>query len=103
MVYSFLTKKRSQTLDITIFQTPKFGEEKGYEVVYRYLVDGNKHRDVLEKVFQTFNVADRMPTDYVARYICTGDILLIDEGKKGQFYYKLYPEGWKKINRIHVR
>jgi hypothetical protein len=44
-----------------------------------------------------------MPVDYHARYICTGDIVLIDEGKKGQFYYKLFPEDWKRINRINVR
>ncbi|OAS86124.1 MULTISPECIES: YodL domain-containing protein [Metabacillus] len=103
MVYSLLVKKRLNTYDITIFQTPKFGDKKGYEAVYRCFLEGNRHNDVLEKAFQTFNVADRMPPDYQARYVCTGDILLIDEGKKGQFYYKLHPEGWKQINRIHVR
>lgn len=103
MVYSFLIKKRVQQYDITIFQTPKFGEKKGYQDVYRCFLEGRGHEDVVEKVFQTFNVADRMPSDYEARYLSTGDIILIDEGKRGQYYYKLFPEGWKKINRIHVR
>ncbi|MDQ0225236.1 YodL domain-containing protein [Metabacillus niabensis] len=103
MVYSLLLKKRIQSYDITIFQTPKFGEKKGYHEVYRCMITGQSHQHVMEKVFQTFNVADTMPSDYEARYLSTGDIVLIDEGKKGQFYYKLKPEGWKRINRIHVR
>jgi YodL-like len=103
MVYSLLVRKRTLTFDITIFQTPKFGEKKGYKDVYRLILEGNNHKDVLEKVFQTFNVADRMPADYDSRYLSTGDIVLIDEGKKGQTYYKLYPQGWQIINRIHVR
>jgi hypothetical protein len=96
-------KKRIHTYDITIFQTPNFGEKKGYQNVYRCFLKGNGHKNVLEKVFQTFNVTDRMPADYQARYLSTGDIVLIDEGKKGQFYYKLFPADWKKINRIIVR
>jgi hypothetical protein len=43
-----------------------------------------------------------MPKDYHARFMGTGDIVLIDEGLKGQVYYRLCPEGWKKINRLHV-
>jgi hypothetical protein len=96
-------KKRVQTFDITIFQTPNFGDKKGYQDVYRCFLKGNGHKDVLEKVFQTFNVVDRMPSDYQARYLGTGDIVFIDQGKKGQFYYRLFPEDWKQINRIHVR
>ncbi|QGQ48783.1 YodL domain-containing protein [Metabacillus sediminilitoris] len=102
-MYTLLVNKRIQTYDITIFQTPNFGEKKGYQNVYRNYFKGNGHQDVLKKIFKTFNVADRMPVDYNARYICTGDIVLIDEGKKGQFYYKLFPEDWKRINRINVR
>ncbi len=102
-MYSLLSKKRITSYDMTIFQTPKFGDKKGYQDVYRFMMEGTNHKDVLEKVFQTFNVADRIPSDYKARYLSTGDIVFIDEGKKGQFYYKLYPEDWKIINRIHVR
>jgi len=102
-VYSLLLKKRITTYDVTIFQTPSFGDKKGYQDVYRFMMEGNNHKEALYKVFQTFNVADRMPNDYNARYLSTGDIVLIDEGKKGQYYYKLYPQGWKKINRIQVR
>lgn len=103
MVYSLLVKKRLQVYDITLFQTPNFGEKKGYQDVYRCFLEGNSHKDIIEKVFQTFNVADRLPTDYDARYLSTGDIILIDEGKKGQTYYKLYSQGWRSINRINVR
>ncbi|MBU7593165.1 YodL domain-containing protein [Metabacillus halosaccharovorans] len=102
-MYTLLLKKRITSYDVTIFQTPKFGEKKGYQDVYRFVMEGNNHKDALQKVFQTFNVTDRMPNDYQARYLSTGDIVLIDEGKKGQFYYKLNPQGWNKINRIHVR
>ncbi len=102
-LYSLLLKKRITSYDVTIFQTPKFGDKKGYQDVYRFVIEGNNHNDALHKVFQTFNVADRMPNDYHARYLSTGDIVLIDEGKKGQHYYKLFPQDWKKINRMHVR
>ncbi|MDQ0228897.1 YodL domain-containing protein [Metabacillus malikii] len=98
-----LLKKRLLNFDITIFQTPKFGEKKGYQAVYRLIAKGESHRDVMEKVFQTFNVSDLIPNDYDARYLGTGDIVFIDEGKKGQYYYQLKPEGWKRINRIIVR
>lgn len=102
-MYSLLLKKRITSYDVTIFQTPRFGDKKGYQDVYRFMMEGHSHKDALHKVFQTFNVADRMPNDYNARFLSTGDIVLIDEGKKGQYYYKLYPQGWKKINRIQVR
>ncbi|TXC93165.1 hypothetical protein FS935_02940 [Metabacillus litoralis] len=102
-MYSLLVKKRAVTYDMTIFQTPNFGDKKGYKEVYRISVVGTTHNDALNNIFQVFNVNDRIPQDYTARYLSTGDIILIDEGKKGQFYYKLFPQEWKKINRIHVR
>ncbi|WP_226666689.1 YodL domain-containing protein [Metabacillus litoralis] len=102
-MYSLLVKKRVITYDMTIFQTPNFGDKKGYKDVYRLSVDGMTHKDALKNVFQVFNVNDRIPDDYRARYLSTGDIVLIDEGKKGQYYYKLFPQGWQKINRIQVR
>ncbi|MET1176245.1 hypothetical protein ABWU89_31990, partial [Paenibacillus amylolyticus] len=35
-----------------------------------------------------------------ARFLATGDIVLIDEGRRGITYYKLLSTGWGKINRI---
>lgn len=99
----FTVKKRCQNYDITIFQTPKFGEEKGYEQVYRLNIKASGHNEALQHVFCMFNVSDRVPDDYEARFISTGDILLIDEVKRGQTYYKLLSGGWTKINRVHVR
>lgn len=67
---------------MTIFQTPCFGEDKGYEMVYRTEINGRTHEDVLERTFSTFNVYDTVPNDYKARFLATGDIVLIDEGRK---------------------
>lgn len=89
--------------DITIFQTPQARISKGYKQVYRYHIKAKNHLEALEKTFKLFNVADTLPKDYQSRYIATGDILLIDEGRKGQTYYKLFSDGWKPINRVHVR
>ncbi|MFC0274308.1 hypothetical protein ACFFIX_23455 [Metabacillus herbersteinensis] len=101
--YLFLLNKRISPYDITIFQTPAFGESKGYRPVYRVNVEAPNHPDAIKKVFRMFNVPDMVPSDYHARFISTGDILLIDEGRRGQTYYRLHPEGWTEINRIHVR
>jgi hypothetical protein len=104
MVSALLKLKSKVTeFDVTIFQTPHFGETKGYKPVYRYIVSAKNHADALNKTFRTFNIPDTIPNDYEARYIGTGDIVLIDEGKKGQSYYQLQPGGWKKVHRIHVR
>ncbi|WLR44252.1 YodL domain-containing protein [Bacillus carboniphilus] len=99
----FLSKVQVTLYDLTIFQTEEFGKDKGYQQVYRLKLEGKNHLDVLNKVFQKFNVPDRMPSDFNARYIGTGDIILIDEARGGKHYYKLFPGGWRKINRIHVR
>jgi len=95
-----LFKKKLTPYDVTIFQTPCFGEDKGYEMVYRTEINGRTHEDVLERTFSTFNVYDTVPNDYKARFLATGDIVLIDEGRKGKTYYKLLSTGWSKINRI---
>lgn len=92
-----LLKRRVVALDITIFQTPFFGEETGYEKVYQTTIKAFNHKDALEKMFRMFNVPDLIPRDYEARFISTGDILLIDEGRKGQTYYRLQPGRWEKI------
>lgn len=103
MVSVFKFKSKVSEYDVTLFQTPKFGEEKGYRPVYRLVIRAKDHDDVLYQTFRKFNIPDTMPSDYNARYVGTGDIILIDEGKKGQTYYRLQPGGWVKINRIHVR
>ncbi|WP_445297958.1 hypothetical protein [Geobacillus sp. FSL W8-1251] len=33
------------------------------------------------------------------RFMGTGDIVLIDEGRKGQTYYHLCPDDWKRVER----
>ncbi|MCD7033497.1 YodL domain-containing protein [Metabacillus sp. GX 13764] len=98
-----LRYRKLTEFDVTIFQTPEAGGKKGYRQVYRCHVNAKNHREVLDKTFSLFNVADTLPNDYQSRFISTGDILLIDEGRKGQTYYKLFSDGWKPINRILVR
>ncbi len=95
--------KTKQTYDITLFQTPRFGQKKGYQQVYRLTVTASDHNEALSIIYRMFNVFDLLPKDYKARYVSTGDVVFIDEGMKGQAYYKLCPEGWRKINRIHIR
>lgn len=101
-----LLKERSRllkkTYEVMIFQTPKFRQTKGYKQVYRMNVTGNSHLHILEDVFRIFNVKDSIPNDYQGRYMGTGDIIYIDEGRQGTSYYQLQPGGWKKISRIHV-
>jgi hypothetical protein len=94
--------KKVELYDVTIFQTPRIGEKRGYRPVYRLHVKGKNHGDVLANVFAKLNVADTTPPDYRARYISTGDIVLIDEGIKGKMYYKLCIGGWEKIHRMYV-
>ncbi|WP_279325967.1 YodL domain-containing protein [Bacillus sp. FJAT-47783] len=103
MVSLFNFKSNVTEFDITLFQTPKYGDDKGYKAVYRLLVPAKSHEDALDKTFRKFNIPDTMPPDYEARYVATGDIILIDEGKRGQTYYQLQSGGWVKVNRIHVR
>ncbi|WP_027409206.1 YodL domain-containing protein [Anoxybacteroides tepidamans] len=105
MVRLFVKKmlKTQQAYDATLFQTPRFGLSKGYEPVYRLTVNATTHDEALASIYRTFNVSDLLPKDYKARYVGTGDVVLIDEGIYGQTYYKLCSEGWKKINRVHVR
>lgn len=44
--------------DVTIFQTLKVGEKKGYRPVYRITVRGKNHQDVHDHVFRLFNIAE---------------------------------------------
>lgn len=98
-----LTKTRKKQYDVTIFQTPMFKQKKGYKQVYRIVVESTGHTECLSDVFKKFNVSDRLPADFEGRYISTGDILYIDEGRRGHRYYRLEPGGWQEINRIHIR
>lgn len=98
-----LTRKRKKIFDVTLYQTPEFRQTKGYKEVYRLPIEETNHLDCLEELFKQFNVSDRMPNDYFGRYIGTGDIVLIDEGRSGQQYYQLKPGGWVKVNRIKIR
>jgi hypothetical protein len=98
-----LSRVKKKEYDVTIFQTPEFRQSKGYRQVYRLSIDGDDHEECLYSVFATFNVPDTIPEDYNGRFISTGDILFIDEGRRGQYYYQLKPGGWVPVNRIHIR
>jgi hypothetical protein len=93
-------KKDYTTYDATLFQTPAYGDKRGFKKVYRMDVQAKNHMEALNELFTLFNHPDRMPKDCKARYISTGDIIFIDEGRKGHFYYQLKLGGWKSINRI---
>jgi hypothetical protein len=98
-----LVGKRKKKYDVTLYQTPVFRQKKGYQEVYRLPIEESNHMECLEEIFKVFNVSDRIPGDYCGRYVGTGDIISIDEGKGGQVYYQLKPGGWIKINRVRLR
>ncbi|MEH7093328.1 YodL domain-containing protein [Neobacillus vireti] len=98
-----LTKKTSILYDVTIFQTPKYREHRGYKEVHRTIITANCRKQCLDEAFSRFNVTDRIPNNYKGRFMATGDIILIDEGRSGQFYYQLKPGGWVPVNRINIR
>jgi hypothetical protein len=95
--------KELHSYDITLLQTPRIGQKKGYRSVYRLNVDATCHDEAMYEVFRRFNVKELMPQDTDARFIRTWDILFFDEGLNGMTYYQLHPEGWKQIGRVHVR
>ncbi|UNL86237.1 YodL domain-containing protein [Priestia koreensis] len=95
--------KRTFEYDVTIMQTPRKGEEKGYRQVYRLTLAAGNHDEAMLHIFRTFNVADTLPRDFKARFVSTGDVLMIDEGTGGKHYYKLWAGGWKPVNRAHIR
>ncbi|MFJ7725691.1 YodL domain-containing protein [Neobacillus sp. NPDC097160] len=98
-----LTKRACIHYDVTIFQTPKYREHKGYKEVYRITIPAANREHCLKETFSRFNVTDRIPTNYKGRFLATGDIILIDEDRGGQYYYQLKPGGWSPINRIVLR
>ncbi|CAG9621954.1 hypothetical protein [Sutcliffiella rhizosphaerae] len=89
--------------DVTIMQTPNYGESKGYVPVFRLTIEGGSHAEVVNKIYKKFNVTDSIPKAYSGRFIATGDIIMIDEGTLGISYYRLEFGGWKKINRVAIR
>ncbi|MED4073447.1 hypothetical protein [Priestia endophytica] len=89
--------KRPLKYEITIMQTPNPGDRNGYRQVYKMSLKGHSHSDVISQVFRNFNVSDRLPKDFHARYVGTRDIILIDEGTRGKYYYKLLSGGWKPV------
>ncbi|WP_305730545.1 YodL domain-containing protein [Bacillus sp. sid0103] len=95
-----LTKRARMQYDVTIFQTPKYRERKGHKEVYRTTIPASSRKQCLEEAFSRFNVTDRIPVNYKGRFLTTGDIVLIDEGRGGQHYYQLKAGGWFPINRI---
>ncbi|WP_462411905.1 YodL domain-containing protein [Neobacillus sp. Marseille-QA0830] len=95
-----ITRKSAIQYDVTIFQTPKQREKKGHKQVYRTMVQASNREHCLRETFSRFNVTDRIPVSYKGRFLSTGDIVLIDEGRGGQYYYQLQPGGWVQINRI---
>ena len=101
-MYTLLLKKRITSYDVTIFQTPVFRQKKGYQQVYRLQIEAMSHSECLDEVFSRFNITDRIPRDFEGRFVGTGDICFIDEGRKGQHYYQLQPGGWVKVHRILV-
>ncbi|OLS34340.1 YodL domain-containing protein [Bacillus sp. MRMR6] len=98
-----MTRKANIQYDVTLFQTPKYRESKGYNQVYRTTVLASSRESCLEATFSRFNITDLIPANYQGRFLSTGDIILIDEGRRGQYYYQLKPGGWQSINRIHIR
>lgn len=98
-----MMKIGSGEYDVTIMQTPSYGESKGYSPVFRLTMEASNHEELIRKVFKKFNVTDSIPPDYDGRFIGTGDVLMIDEGTFGISYYRLEFGGWKKINRVLVR
>lgn len=95
-----LSKRDTTQYDVTIFQTSKQREKKGHQPIYRINIPADSREHCLEETFSRFNVTDRIPANYKGRFLSTGDIILIDEGRGGQYYYQLKPGGWFPINRI---
>ncbi|KMY56778.1 hypothetical protein [Geobacillus stearothermophilus] len=71
----------------------------GYRQVCRLTVTAADHHEALSILYRMFNVADLIPKNCQARFMGTGDIVLIDEGRKGQTYYRLCPDDWKRVER----
>ncbi|WP_010172041.1 YodL domain-containing protein [Bacillus coahuilensis] len=89
--------------ELTLYQTEQFGDKKGYQLVHRDTIFGSTHDFALEVLYKMLNVQDSIPVDYKGRYVSTGDIVQIDEGRKGSSFYRLEVGGWNRINRIHLR
>jgi hypothetical protein len=102
MMIKVLAKRACIQYDVTIFQTPKHREYKGHKTVYRTTIPAYNRQNCLQETFSRFNVTDTIPENYKGRFLATGDIILIDEGRGGQYYYQLKPGGWFSISRINL-
>ncbi len=98
-----IRKSLEKEMDLTLFQTPEYGQEKGYSQVFRTIILSRSHEEALNFLFKKFSVPDLMPNEFNGRFMGTGDIVLIDEYRGGQHYFQLKSGGWKKINRVHLR
>ncbi len=101
--YNSKKEKGNKSYDITLLQTPKIGEKKGYKQVYRLFIEALSREAAIYEVFRIFNVKELMPRNSEARYIRTWDIIFFDEGLGGKIYYQLQPEGWIEINRALIK
>ncbi len=99
MVMGFLRKKlaKIRSFDVTIFQTPNYGMSTGYEEVARLTIYAESKSKAIDKVYQMCNVSDLLPKDYRARFMTTGDVVILDEGWLGKTQYKLCADGWRKM------
>jgi hypothetical protein len=92
----------AKEFQVTLFQTPHYGEKQGYEAVYRLPIKAKNHRAALEAVFRIFNVCDLLPPDFSARLMATGDIVQISKGSH-KCFYRLESGGWRKIEHSLVQ
>jgi hypothetical protein len=59
-----ITRRANIQYDVTIFQTPKYREYKGYKQVFRTFIRAGNHENCLEETFSLFNVTDRLEISY---------------------------------------
>ncbi|WP_170007113.1 hypothetical protein [Bacillus fonticola] len=94
--------RETEDFQLTLFQTPRYGLKRGYKIVFRQSFQGKTHEDVMYQLFQLLNVRERMPEDYSARFVGTGDIVSVERGSHSPIYYELKPGGWKEVRRLRV-
>lgn len=64
---------------------------KDYEVVYQGEIEGESRDEMLEELFEVFNI--NHPEDYDGRCLSVSDVV-----KLGDDYYYCDSIGWKKLN-----
>ena len=93
---------RKKDYEVGLFQTEHPRDRKGYRIVYRGIINGEDHFDVVSKVFKMFNIKDLIPKDYQGRTVMSGDIIMIVDHYERKRYYQLQSGGWAEVNRLHV-